>query len=164
MGAPSKLTDENRLKIKQAAAYDATREEMAYLCNVSFQTIYNWFKEEPELLEEVERLRKKPVLQARKTIVEALKHDTKLALTYAERKLPLEFMPQSKIEHSGSIDNPSGAVNTMTTEEAKKIREEFEIKLRDQITKPRNKLVEDGDNIINLPETTHDNEQNIICG
>lgn len=91
MSAPSKLTEENRLKLKEAAALDASVEEMAYLCDVTFQTVYNWFKAEPELFEEIQRLRLKPVLKARKAAVEKATDSYGNAVDYLKRKKRDEF-------------------------------------------------------------------------
>lgn len=69
IGNPTKLTDEVRVMLKHVAAIDGSVEEMACYCNVSRQTIYNWFKEDAELFDEIERLRHKPVLAARQRLV-----------------------------------------------------------------------------------------------
>lgn len=91
MAAPSKLTTENRVKLQEAAALDASVEEMAYYCGVSKQTIYNWFKEDPELFDEIERLRQKPVLAARQAAVKKATDSYQNAMDYLKRKRKLEF-------------------------------------------------------------------------
>lgn len=95
-GANSKLTDEARVKVKEVAALDGTVEEMAYYCGVTRQTIYNWFKEDTELFDEVERLRERPVLKARQTIAKSLE-DPKNAQWYLERKKKIEFAQRSEL-------------------------------------------------------------------
>lgn len=94
-GSNTKLTDENRVKIKEAAAIGASAEEMAYFCNVSKQTIYNWFKVDPELFDEIERLRERPVLKARQTIVKAL-DDPEQAKWFLARKRKKEFSERTE--------------------------------------------------------------------
>jgi predicted DNA-binding protein YlxM (UPF0122 family) len=91
MAAPSKLTDENRVKLMEAASLDASVEEMAYLCNVTKQTVYNWFKEDQALFDEIERLRAKPVLLARKTVFEKLPDSYANAMDFLKRKKRAEF-------------------------------------------------------------------------
>lgn len=91
MSAPSKLTDENIIKLKQAAALDCSVEEMAYLCNVSHQTIYNWREANPELFEEIDRLRANPVLKARQTVVNNIDKSYSNAVDYLKRKQRKEF-------------------------------------------------------------------------
>lgn len=99
-GENTKLTDEVRVKIKEVASLDGTIEEMAYYCGVSRQTIYNWFEKEPELFDEVERLRQRPVLKARQTIVKAL-DDPNHAFKYIERKRRKEFGANVDITSDG---------------------------------------------------------------
>lgn len=96
MAAPSKLTDEARLKLKEVAALDGTNLEMAYYCGVTEQTIYNWKKEEPELFEEIERLRQRPILKARRTIFNSLETPAG-AQWYLSRKRKGEFSERSEI-------------------------------------------------------------------
>lgn len=94
--APSKLTDENRIKLKESAALDASVEEMAYYCGVSKQTIYNWFKEDTDLFDEIERLRQKPILKARQTVAMKLGESYQNAMDYLKRKRRDEFGDQEK--------------------------------------------------------------------
>lgn len=96
LGPPMKLTDENRVKLKEAAALDASVEEMAYYCDVSKQTVYNWFKREPDLFDEIERLRSRPVLKARQTVVKSLETPAG-AQWYLSRKRKGEFSERSEI-------------------------------------------------------------------
>lgn len=85
-GAPVKLNDENRIKLKEVAALDGSVEEMAYYCGVSHQTIYNWFDREPELFEEIERLRQKPILLARQRVIKGIGESYSNAMDYLKRK------------------------------------------------------------------------------
>ena len=91
MAAPSKLTDDVRVKLEQAAAIDASVEEMAYYCDVSRQTIYQWLKDDPELSDKVERLRNKPVLKARQTVASKLEDSYQNSMDYLKRKKKIEF-------------------------------------------------------------------------
>lgn len=86
MARPSKLTEDNRSKLLHAAAYDASTEEMAYLCGVTRQTINNWLNDDQELFDEVERLRQKPVYEIRKVAVEKAKDSYSNAMDYLKRK------------------------------------------------------------------------------
>lgn len=104
MAAPSKLTAENRLKLQEAAALDASVEEMAYYCGVSHQTIYNWFENDVKLFEEIQRLREKPVLLARQTVVKGIKDSYSNAMNYLERKRKKEFA--QRIEQTGADGKP----------------------------------------------------------
>lgn len=91
MAAPSKLTNDVRVKLEQAAAIDASVEEMAYYCDVSRQTIYQWLKDDQELSDKIERLRSKPVLKARQTVASKLEDSYQNSMDYLKRKKKLEF-------------------------------------------------------------------------
>jgi len=71
-GSNTKLTPDNRVKLEQAAAIDASVGEMAYYCDVSRQTIYNWLENNKELFDKIERLRNKPILTARQRVIKDL--------------------------------------------------------------------------------------------
>ena len=48
VGRPTKLTDEVRRKIEEAAALDATMEEIAFYAGVHRSTLYEWVAENKE--------------------------------------------------------------------------------------------------------------------
>ena len=93
----SKLTPEVKKKLEEVYQLDCSMQEIAFWVDVSLATIYNWKKEEPELFEKLERLREKPVLIARKTIVNGISSDTNLAMKYLERKKRNEFSQKYEI-------------------------------------------------------------------
>lgn len=99
-GGITKLTPENRVKLEQAAAIDASVEEMAYYCDVSRQTIYNWLENDKDLFDKIERLRAKPVLTARQTVAKGLSESYSNAMNYLERKRKKEFA--LRIEQTGA--------------------------------------------------------------
>lgn len=99
MANVSKLTDQMRSKIEEVAALDGSVKEMAYYCDVSHQTIYNWFEEDPKLFERVERLRERPILKARQTISKSLE-TPQGAQWYLSRKKKLEFA--ERLEQTGA--------------------------------------------------------------
>ena len=71
-GPKTKLTPENKSKIEQVASSDGSVLEMAYYCDVTAQTIYNWLEQDKELFDRVERLRAKPILAARQRVIKDL--------------------------------------------------------------------------------------------
>jgi hypothetical protein len=87
---PSKKTPETVKKIEEAAALDASMEEIAFYAGISKQTLYDWLKDDPDLRERVDALRQKPVLKARQAVVRGL-DDPGTALKYLERKRRDEF-------------------------------------------------------------------------
>lgn len=103
--AKSKLTDEVRSKIEEVAALDGTVDEMAYYCDVSRQTIYNYLDPESDFFDKklaakVEKLRARPILKARQAVVKSL-DDHNSAYRYLERKARKEFSPNLDITTEG---------------------------------------------------------------
>ena len=82
---PVKLTKETIQKIEQVASMDGTIEEMCSYADISTQTYYNWMASFPKWKDRLERLRQKPVLKARSSVIRNL-DDPDLALRYLERK------------------------------------------------------------------------------
>lgn len=99
VGRPTKLTDEVRKKMEEVAALDGTVEEMAYYCDVSRQTIYQWLKDDPEFSDRIERLRERPILKARQTITKSLE-TPQGAQWYLSRKKKKEFA--ERLEQTGA--------------------------------------------------------------
>lgn len=110
MSAPSKLTDENRVKLKEAAALDASVEEMAYYCNVTRQTIHNWLKEDKDLFDEIERLRQKPILAARQAMVNKSIESYGNASDYLKRKRKKEFGDNTQV----TVDLPKPLLDVLS--------------------------------------------------
>lgn len=129
---PTKMTPEIRNKLEDAAALDASLEEMAYYAGIHRMTLYRWLKDDKELSDRVQELREKPVLRARQTINKAL-DDPNYSFRYLERKRAKEFMPAAKIEHTGSV--AFSPTNITTEQEA--IKEEYEERLRATLSQPK---------------------------
>jgi hypothetical protein len=98
-----KLTDETVKKLEEAFAIDASIPEACYYADISKQTYYNWIEANPDLKEKFDRLREKPVLKARQTVVGNL-DNPEMALRYLERKRKAEFSVRQELEHSTPPD------------------------------------------------------------
>jgi hypothetical protein len=96
MAAPTKLSNEVVNKLEEVFSLDGTIEEACLYAGISRQTYYNWIKENSELIDRFNLLRKTPILKARRTVVSALT-DPEFALKYLERKLKAEFSPRHEI-------------------------------------------------------------------
>lgn len=97
VGRPTKLTPEVRKKIEEAAAWDASVEEICFYADISRFTYYQWIKENPELSNRIEELRNRPVLKARQTAVTKLSETYSNAMDYLSRKRKVEFSPRQEI-------------------------------------------------------------------
>ena len=91
-----KLTNDVRLKLEQAFALDCSVKEACFYANISKQTYYNWAESFPELEKTFDRLRQKPILKARQTIVRSL-DEVDTAKWYLERKRKNEFSSKTNL-------------------------------------------------------------------
>ncbi len=152
VGRPDELTDINRQKIEEVAALDGTIEEMAYYVGVSKQSIYNWFKRDPEFFGRVEALRQRPVLAARTEIVKGIKGDKDFSLRYLERKRPSEFMPNAKVILGGSVETTTPEISKAL----EAVREEYEAKLQKALSEPEKIIQLDPSEVTVTTEPTHE--------
>jgi len=89
-------------KLEQAFAIDATIREACFYADINEDTYYRWVKEDPKLSEKFSRLRQKPVLTARQSVVGNLK-DPEFALKYLKNKKNKEFNERQINKQDGSI-------------------------------------------------------------
>jgi len=100
----SKLTDTNIKRLEHCFSLDSTVAEACYFCNISKETFYNWMKKTPNLKEHLDRLRERPILLARKSMLNGMKNP-EFALKYAKNKRNKEFSEKTEVEqvnHSGA--------------------------------------------------------------
>lgn len=124
----SKMTPEVLELLRQAFAVDATIAEACFYAGIAESTYYNWKKENPEQMEDIERLRLTPILTARQTIVTGLKQ-VGTAQWFIERKRSDEFSTKSKVEHEGKVEVQDGSLSPA----ARAVAVEYEEKLRQAI-------------------------------
>lgn len=124
----SKMTDEVLELLRQAFAVDATIEEACFYAGISDRTYYRWKENNPELCQDLERLRLTPILAARQTIVSGLKQ-VGTAQWFIERKRSDEFSTKSKVEHGGKIETDGAALSPT----ARAVALEYEERLRQAI-------------------------------
>lgn len=114
-----KLTPETIRKLEGAFAIDASVKEACYYADISTDTFYRWIKLYPKLSYKLERLREKPVLKARQTVVKSLDQPD-YAFKYLERKKKDEFSPRQEL--TGKDGNP---IQTSYEIKLNEIREEY---------------------------------------
>ena len=91
-----KLTEDTIRKLEEAFSIDASVKEACYYADISTDTFYRWIKLYPKLSYKLERLREKPVLKARQTVVKSLDNPD-YAFKYLERKKKDEFSPRQEL-------------------------------------------------------------------
>lgn len=97
MARPTKLTDEVRRKIEEAAAMDCSVEEIAFFADIHRDTLHSWLRDDPKFSDRINELRNKPILAARATILKAIKTDKGTAAWYLERKRKKEFAERKEV-------------------------------------------------------------------
>lgn len=128
-----KMTPENIKKLEEVFALDGTISEACFYANITTQTYYNWIKEFPDMKEQFDRLRQRPFLKARQTIVKSL-DNPQYAFEYMKRKKKDEFSDRQELtgpdgeallpkpllngESNGIQDNNSNKQITGAEEEA----------------------------------------------
>jgi len=115
----SKMTPERIKMLKDAFAIDATIEEASFYCGINEQTYYNWKKKNPKLFEEIERLRLKPILYARKVVIGSL-NNPENSKWYLERKRRGEFSQRFELENNikiiDKVEDATQFINEMLDE------------------------------------------------
>ena len=89
-GRPTLMTPETLNKLEEVFAIGGTDQEAIFYADISHQTLYNYQEKHPEFLERKEKLRERPILKARQTIVKSL-DEPEHAKWYLERKAKREF-------------------------------------------------------------------------
>ena len=102
-GRPKAVNEMSLSKLEEAFRYGASDVEACLVAEISPATLYNYQKEHPEFLERKQILKENPTMVARKSVVDKLPKDGKLALAYLERKKKKEFSLKTEMEHSGDI-------------------------------------------------------------
>lgn len=128
-----KLHEKTVKKLEDAFAIGASIPEACYFANITKQTYYNWIKDNEELKEKFDRLREKPILKARQTVVDNL-NKPEYAFRYLEKKRKDEFGNETKIINEGEITH-THKKDIESNKEILKLKEEFELKLKKELEK-----------------------------
>jgi len=97
VGRPTKMTSETLKKLEQAFLLGCTDKEACLYGNISHQTLYNYQEKHPEFVERKRILKKNPVLQARKSLINGIADRPELALKILER-LTKEYKLKSEVD------------------------------------------------------------------
>jgi len=90
-------------KLETVWALDGTAREAALYADISEGALNRYLAMHPQIRERRDRLKEKPVLQARQSVVKGLEGDPDLALKYLKCKRSDEFSEKIKQEHSGEV-------------------------------------------------------------
>lgn len=112
-GRPTKMTELTVKKLEEAFSLGSSDEEACFYAGISKQTLYDYQKKVPSFIDRKELLKKRPVLMARRSVVEGLEEDPYLSLKFLERKRKKEFGLKQEVEHSGKIDHKISAKDSL---------------------------------------------------
>lgn len=124
-GRPTVFTPDVIRKIEEVAALDGSVEEMAYYADIHVATLYRYLNDHEDFSEKIAKLRERPVLKARQTVVKSL-DDPDRAFRYLERKRKKEF--SSRVE----TDITSGGEPLASTLEIKELADKFDAFFKEQ--------------------------------
>lgn len=106
VGRPTVMTPEMVNKLEEVFAYGGTDREACFYAGISTQTLYDYQAKFPEFIERKASLKEKPILKARKTIVEGL-DNAENARWYLERKVKSEFAVRQEFTGRNGKDLPT---------------------------------------------------------
>lgn len=91
VGRPTIVTPEVIKELEKAFLLGCTDVEACLAADIAPATLYNYQDKHPEFLERKDQLKQNPIYKARRTVVNALETDPKLAMDYLSRKNKKEF-------------------------------------------------------------------------
>jgi len=109
-------------KLEEAFLLGCTDDEACLFANISPSALYDYQNGNKEFTERKALLKQTPVLEARSTVVKAIKTNPNLALQFLERKMKNEFAPRTEL--TGAEGTPLGYayssdIKQISTEEPK---------------------------------------------
>lgn len=108
-------------KLEEAFALGCTNLEACLYADISKSTFYAYMEKRPDFQDRIDLLRERPILQARNSVIQAMRSDGNLALKFLERKRKAEFSTQQQIDHTtNGKDLPTpilGGLSVQPTEE-----------------------------------------------
>jgi hypothetical protein len=99
-GRPPVVDTSVVLKLEQAFSWGCSVNEAIEYGGIGKTAYYAWIALNPHFKERIEQLQQRPIMMAKMSVYEAMKHDGNLALKYLERRLPEEFSLKATIQHS----------------------------------------------------------------
>lgn len=102
-GRPSIMTQSIIDRLLIAFSYGCTNAEACQFAGINDRTLKKFFDEEPGFKEFCMQSKLKPIMMARKAVIDAFESKPELALKFLERVKKDEFGPTAKLEHKHSI-------------------------------------------------------------
>jgi len=101
------MTPETIGKLEEAFALGCSDLEACFYAEIGKDALYDYCKKYPEFSERKEQLKERPIFLARKSVIDGIQDDPKLALAYLERKKKNEFSlkTESEVKNTVSFEN-----------------------------------------------------------
>jgi len=96
VGRPEAITKEKVELLRQAFMIGASDREACAYAEINPATLYDYQKRHPEFVEQKEAWKEGPILRARQTVVDDLKHP-ETAKWFLERKMRHEFAKKTEL-------------------------------------------------------------------
>ena len=96
IGRPTVMTPEVIAKLEEVFAIGGTDMEAIFYADISKDALYDYQLKNPEFTERKEKLKERPILKARQTVVKALDNPQQ-AQWFLERKVKNEFAQRSEV-------------------------------------------------------------------
>ena len=90
--------------LEEAFALGCTDLEACLYADIGKTALYKYQDKHPEFAERKELLKNRPVLQARNSVIQAMKRDGNLALKFLERKAKAEFALRTELTGKDGAD------------------------------------------------------------
>ena len=103
IGRPTVMTPEVLAKLEEVFAIGGTDLEAIFYADISKDALYDYQKLHPEFTDRKEKLKERPILKARQTIVKGL-DDADNAKWFLERKVKNEFANRQELTGTGGKD------------------------------------------------------------
>ena len=117
-GRPTVFTKEVIGKIEEAAALDASVEEMAMYAGINKETLYKKLQTDDAFFQRIEELRLRPIRAIRQSVVQQAKLSYSNGIDYLARKRKKEFSLRTELTGEGgdpiSFERVSYAKNPNT--------------------------------------------------
>lgn len=97
-GRPSVITPEVLRKLEEAFAIGASDLEACFYADISKTALYEYQERNPKFTERKAKLKERPVLMARQSVVKAIESDVLTARWFLERKRKSEFAVKTETD------------------------------------------------------------------
>lgn len=99
IGRPPIINAETKDKLEEVFALGGTDEEACLFADISIRCLYDYQKKNPEFLHRKNLLKKKPILDIRRVLIQKAKESYENAIDFMERRNAKEFRKVSEPEN-----------------------------------------------------------------